>query len=79
METPSLLLPTMPLLLTDAQNLLSDLIARYHSQVDYLVIRPEEAEGLIFCCVATVETSAKASRLVDKSGLVIKVAGVEQL
>jgi len=35
----------MPLLLTDAQNLLSDLIARYHSQVDYLVIRLEEAEG----------------------------------
>jgi len=34
----------MPLLLTDAQNLLS-LIARYHSQVDYLVIRLEEAEG----------------------------------
>lgn len=35
----------MPLLLANAQNLLSDLIARYHSQVDYLVIRIEEAEG----------------------------------
>jgi TldD protein len=35
----------MPVLLADAQNLLSDLIARYHSQVDYLVIRLEEAEG----------------------------------
>jgi len=42
----------MPLLLTDAQNLLSDLIARY-LQVDYLVIRLEEAKELIFCCVAT--------------------------
>lgn len=35
----------MPLLLANAQNLLSDLIARYQSQVDYLVIRLEEAEG----------------------------------
>ncbi|NEU74264.1 TldD/PmbA family protein [Hassallia byssoidea VB512170] len=30
--------------LTDAQNLLSDLIARYSSRVDYLMIRLEEAE-----------------------------------
>lgn len=29
----------------DAKNLLSDLIARYRSQVDYLVVRLEEAEG----------------------------------
>lgn len=35
----------MPLLLANAQNLLSDLLARYQSQVDYLVIRLEEAEG----------------------------------
>jgi TldD protein len=35
----------MPTVLTDAQNLLSDLIARYSSRVDYLVIRLEEAEG----------------------------------
>lgn len=31
--------------LTDAKNLLSDLLARYSSQVDYLAIRLEEAEG----------------------------------
>jgi TldD protein len=31
--------------LADAQNLLSDLIRRYRSQVDYLSIRLEEAEG----------------------------------
>jgi TldD protein len=31
--------------LTDTQNLLSDLIARYSSCVDYLMIRLEEAEG----------------------------------
>ncbi|NJL39918.1 MAG: TldD/PmbA family protein [Leptolyngbyaceae cyanobacterium SM1_4_3] len=31
--------------LADAQNLLSDLIGRYRSQVDYLSIRLEEAEG----------------------------------
>lgn len=31
--------------LTDAKNLLSDLLARYASQVDYLAIRLEEAEG----------------------------------
>lgn len=35
----------MPTLMTDAQNLLSDLIARYSHRVDYLVIRLEEAEG----------------------------------
>ena len=35
----------MPTLLADAQNLLSDLIARYSPRVDYLVIRLEEAEG----------------------------------
>ncbi|OBQ13681.1 MAG: hypothetical protein AN482_03850 [Anabaena sp. LE011-02] len=31
--------------LTDVQNLLSDLISRYSSRVDYLMIRLEEAEG----------------------------------
>jgi TldD protein len=31
--------------LADAQNLLSDLIGRYRSQVDYLSVRLEEAEG----------------------------------
>jgi TldD protein len=31
--------------LADAQNLLSDLIARYSSRVDYLMIRLEESEG----------------------------------
>ena len=35
----------MPTLLADAQNLLAELIARYSSRVDYLVIRLEEAEG----------------------------------
>ena len=35
----------MPTLLTDAKSLLSDLVARYRSQVDYLAIRLEEAEG----------------------------------
>ncbi|MBE9177453.1 TldD/PmbA family protein [Oculatella sp. LEGE 06141] len=35
----------MPTVLADAKNLLSDLIARYRSQVDYLAIRLEEAEG----------------------------------
>lgn len=35
----------MPTLLTDAQNLLSDLLKRYSSRVDYLMIRLEEAEG----------------------------------
>lgn len=35
----------MPTILADAQNLLSDLIARYSSRVDYLMIRLEEAEG----------------------------------
>lgn len=35
----------MPTPLTDTKNLLSDLIARYRSQVDYLAIRLEEAEG----------------------------------
>ena len=40
-----LFLPPMPTLLADAKNLLSDLLARYGSQVDYLVIRLEEAEG----------------------------------
>ena len=35
----------MPTVLADAQNLLSDLLARYSSRVDYLVIRLEEAEG----------------------------------
>jgi TldD protein len=35
----------MPTTLTDAQNLLSDLIVRYSSHVDYLMIRLEESEG----------------------------------
>lgn len=35
----------MPTLLDDAKNLLTDLMARYRSQVDYLSIRLEEAEG----------------------------------
>jgi TldD protein len=35
----------MPNTLVDAKNLLSDLIARYRSRVDYLAIRLEEAEG----------------------------------
>jgi TldD protein len=35
----------MPTALVDVQNLLSDLIARYSSRVDYLVIRLEESEG----------------------------------
>ncbi|QYX31678.1 TldD/PmbA family protein [Sphaerospermopsis torques-reginae] len=35
----------MPKLLADIQNLLSDLITRYSSRVDYLMIRLEEAEG----------------------------------
>ncbi|MBD2346651.1 TldD/PmbA family protein [Anabaena subtropica] len=35
----------MPTIIADAQNLLSDLITRYSSRVDYLMIRLEEAEG----------------------------------
>ncbi|HEY9872306.1 MAG TPA: TldD/PmbA family protein, partial [Candidatus Obscuribacterales bacterium] len=35
----------MPTLLTDAKNLLSELVARYRNRVDYLAIRLEEAEG----------------------------------
>jgi TldD protein len=35
----------MSTLIIDAKNLLSDLIARYSSQVDYLMIRLEESEG----------------------------------
>jgi len=35
----------MPSLLADAKNLLSDLLTRYRSQVDYLAIRLEESEG----------------------------------
>lgn len=35
----------MPTLLSDAKSLLSDLMTRYRSQVDYLAIRLEEAEG----------------------------------
>jgi TldD protein len=43
--------------LTDAQNLLSDLIARYSSRVDYLMIRLEEAEDTdIFLRGDKVET-----------------------
>src|SRR4028118_1620555 len=35
----------MPTLLADAKNLLSDLIARYRSRVDYLAIRLEDSKG----------------------------------
>ncbi len=35
----------MPTVLVDTKNLLSDLIARYRSRVDYLAIRLEDAEG----------------------------------
>ena len=35
----------MPTLLADAKNLLSDLVHRYRSRVDYLAIRLEESEG----------------------------------
>ncbi|NET12844.1 MAG: hypothetical protein F6K08_08275, partial [Okeania sp. SIO1H6] len=35
----------MPVLLTDAKNMLSDLLANYSSQVDYLAIRLEESQG----------------------------------
>lgn len=35
----------MSTLLDDSKNLLSDLVSRYRSQVDYLAIRLEEAEG----------------------------------
>jgi TldD protein len=35
----------MSTLLADAKNVLSDLITRYRSQVDYLAVRLEEAEG----------------------------------
>ena len=35
----------MPTVLADTKNLISDLIARYSSQVDYLIIRLEESEG----------------------------------
>jgi TldD protein len=38
-------LAQMQTLLADAQNLLSDLLKRYSSRVDYLMIRLEEAEG----------------------------------
>jgi TldD protein len=35
----------MPTVLADAKNLLSDLIARYRSRVDYLAIRLEDSKG----------------------------------
>jgi TldD protein len=35
----------MPTVLADTKNLLSDLIARYRSRVDYLAIRLEDSEG----------------------------------
>jgi TldD protein len=38
-------LPFMPTVVADTKNLLSDLIARYGSRVDYLAIRLEESEG----------------------------------
>ncbi len=40
-----ILLPPMPTVLTDAKNLLSELIARYRSRVDYLAIRLEDSKG----------------------------------
>src|SRR4028119_1954968 len=40
-----LLLPVMPTVLTDAKNLLADLIDRYRDRVDYLAIRLEDSEG----------------------------------
>jgi TldD protein len=47
----------MPTALADAKNLLSDLIARYGSRVDYLAIRLEESEGTsIFLRRDKVET-----------------------
>jgi TldD protein len=47
----------MPTLLADAKNLLSDLISRYRSRVDYLAIRLEESEGTsIFLQGGKVET-----------------------
>jgi len=52
-----ILLPPMPTLLADAKNLLSDLISRYRSRVDYLAIRLEESEGTsIFLQGGKVET-----------------------
>jgi len=38
-------MPVMPTVLADAKNLISDLIARYRSRVDYLAIRLEDSEG----------------------------------
>lgn len=50
-------LPAMSSLLIDAKNLLSDLIARYRSRVDFLSIRLESAEGTdIFLRGEKVET-----------------------
>ena len=47
----------MPTLLADVKNLLSDLIARYRSRVDYLAIRLEDSEGTsIFLQGDKVET-----------------------
>ena len=47
----------MSTLLADAKNLLAELIARYASQVDYLAIRLEEAEGTdIFLRGEKIET-----------------------
>ena len=40
-----ILLPPMPTVLADAKNLLSDLITRYRSRVDYLAIRLEDSKG----------------------------------
>lgn len=70
----------MPSTLADAQNLLSDLIARYCERVDYLMIRLEEAEGTdILLRGDKVETSVKVSPLVDIFALVIRVGGVKLL
>src|SRR4028119_407866 len=47
----------MPTSIADSKNLLSDLMARYRNQVDYLAIRLEESEGTdIFLRGEKIET-----------------------
>ena len=66
----------MPTSIADSKNLLSDLMARYRNQVDYLAIRLEEAEGTdILLRGEKLRPSAKESQLVVKSELVTKAAG----
>jgi TldD protein len=56
------------------------LIARYGSQVDYLVIRLEEAEGTdILLRGDKVETLSEGISIGGQTALAIKVAGAEQL